>query len=43
MTWKEFKEEVEKAGVMDDMRIDFIDVHGDEIEVKIKDDTFSVS
>ena len=26
MTWKEFKEKVEEAGVKDDMKIEYIDI-----------------
>ena len=43
MKWKEFKNEVEKQGVKDDMEMDYIDTSGIfDLTVTIEKNTFSV-
>jgi hypothetical protein len=48
MTWKEFKDEVEKQGVTDDMEVHYIDIgFGDaaylNIEIDKEDNDFTVT
>ena len=43
MTWKEFKDILEKKGVTDNMELSYIDIMGhDKIGVEIHDDYFIV-